>query len=74
MADRRSDIWWFGIVYELLTGGRLSDGETTIEILGAFIHKEPDWTPVPEPMRRLLQRCLRKIASSGWERSAMRDG
>jgi len=60
-ADRRSDIWSFGaIVYELLTGKRAFEGETVVETLGAVLNKEPDWTPVPERMRRLLQRCLKK--------------
>jgi serine/threonine-protein kinase len=71
-ADRRSDIWSFGVVvYELLVGRTPFEGESPVEILGAVISKEPDWTPVPPRARRLLQRCLQKdrrraIRARGW--------
>src|ERR1700730_6540237 len=60
-ADRRSDIWSFGVVvYELLTGKRAFEGESVVETLGAVMNKEPDWKPVPARMQRLLQACLEK--------------
>src|SRR5450755_3320394 len=60
-VDRRADIWAFGVVlYEMLTGRRLFDGETTSDILAAVLTKEPDLTKVPAKVRRLLQSCLQK--------------
>jgi serine/threonine-protein kinase len=60
-ADRRSDIWSFGVVvYELLVGRRPFEGETTAEILGAVLNKEPDWSCVPPRAVRLLRWCLEK--------------
>ena len=60
-ADRRSDIWSFGVVvYELLTGRTPFSGETAVEILGAVINKEPDWSQVPPRAQRLLRWCLEK--------------
>ena len=42
-ADRRSDIWSFGVVvYKLLVGRLPFDGESTVDILAAVINKEPD--------------------------------
>jgi len=58
-ADRRSDIWSFGVVvYELLAGRTPFEGESTVEILGAVINKEPDWSRVPPRAQRLLRWCL----------------
>jgi serine/threonine-protein kinase len=60
-ADKRSDVWSFGVVaYELLTGKRAFQGESVVETLGAVIHQEPDWGAVPERARWLLQWCLKK--------------
>ena len=60
-ADQRADIWAFGvIVYELLTGMKPFPGETTIEILGAVLNREPDLSAAPVRAHQLLRWCLEK--------------
>jgi Tol biopolymer transport system component len=66
--DKRSDIWSFGcILYEMLTGTCPFPGDSVTESLGATIHKEPDWTVLPEAtppsVQLLLHRCLQKDRS-----------
>jgi Tol biopolymer transport system component len=64
-ADKRSDVWAFGVVlYEMVTGRRAFDGEDISSTLAFVITKDPDWTALPPatpaPIRRLLRRCLEK--------------
>ena len=64
-ADRRADIWAFGIVlYEMLSGKRAYTGDSISEVLAAVLMKEPDYDALPEtvsaPLRKLLRRCLTK--------------
>lgn len=64
-VDRRADIWAFGcVLYEMLTGKRTFDGETSSDILAAVIMKDPDWKVVPADtpagIQKLLRRCLQK--------------
>src|SRR5487761_293556 len=61
-ADRRSDIWAFGVVlFEMLSGKRLFSGETTSDTLAAVIRAEPEWSELPsgtpQAIRDLLRRC-----------------
>jgi Tol biopolymer transport system component len=60
-VDKRADIWAFGVVlYEMLTGQRLFEGETVSDTLIDVASKEPDWDRVPKTVQRMLRRCLEK--------------
>ena len=64
-VDRRADIWSFGVVlYEMLSGRRLFDGETVSHVLAGVLKDTPDFSVLPPgtPPRivELVQRCLRK--------------
>src|SRR5205814_908047 len=65
VADRRSDIWAFGVLfYEMLTGRRMFTGETVSDTLAAVLKTDPDWSALPREtppaIRRLLRRCLER--------------
>jgi serine/threonine protein kinase/Tol biopolymer transport system component len=61
VVDKRADIWAFGVVlYEMLTGARLFEGETVSDTLMEVAIKEPDWSRVPARTERLLRHCLEK--------------
>jgi len=62
-VDRRADIWAFGVVlFEMMTGTRLYEGETVSDTLAAVLTREPDWSALPTgtplAVRGLLRRCL----------------
>ncbi|MGK2857976.1 MAG: protein kinase domain-containing protein [Thermoanaerobaculia bacterium] len=64
-VDRRADVWAFGAtLWEMLTRKRLFSGETVTDTLAAVLREEADLSElpaeVPEPIRRLLRRCLVK--------------
>jgi Tol biopolymer transport system component len=60
-VDKRADIWAFGVVlFEMLTGQGLFEGETVSDTLAQVLTKEPDWKQVPPKVRRLLKKCLEK--------------
>ena len=60
-VDKRADIWAFGVVlYEMLTGSRLFEGETVSDTLASVLKEEPTLDKVPIRARRLVQICLRK--------------
>ena len=64
-VDKRADIWAFGaLLYEVLSGRRLFDGETVSDVLASVLKSEPDWkalpAEVPAAIRQLLRRCLER--------------
>jgi Tol biopolymer transport system component/tRNA A-37 threonylcarbamoyl transferase component Bud32 len=64
-TDRRADIWAFGVVlYEMLAGKPLFEGETVAHLLASVMKDEPDLAALPPAtppaVRELLRRCLRK--------------
>jgi serine/threonine-protein kinase len=64
-VDRRADIWAFGVVlWEMLTGRKLFEGDTVSDVLASVLKDAPDLQAVPATtppaIRRLLARCLDK--------------
>jgi len=64
-VDRRADIWSFGVVlWEMLTGNKLFEGETVSDVLASVLKETPDLDALPEDtrpaLRRLLARCFDK--------------
>ncbi|MBM3756034.1 MAG: hypothetical protein FJW38_18870, partial [Acidobacteria bacterium] len=58
--DRRADIWAFGVVlFELLTGKRLFDGETVTHTLADVVRAPIDLSGIEDTqIRHLIGRCL----------------
>jgi Tol biopolymer transport system component len=64
-ADRRADIWAFGtVLFEMLTGQRVFQGESVTDTLAAVIQHDPrlDRLPpaTPSHVRATIDRCLQK--------------
>jgi serine/threonine-protein kinase len=64
-ADKRADIWAFGVVFfEMLTGRRMFTGKTVSHVLANILKADPDWNSLPANLhprlRLMLERCLEK--------------
>ena len=60
-VDKRTDIWAFGVVvYEMVMGRKLFEGEDLTETLASVVMKEPDFGGVPLRLRKVLEACLQK--------------
>ena len=66
-VDRRADIWAFGCVfYEMVSGRRVFDAPSTMEVLSAVMKSEPDWSALagtPPAIQSVIRRCLQKDPS-----------
>lgn len=77
-ADKRSDVWAFGVVlYEMLSGHRPFTGDEVTDTLAAVLRAEPVWTDLPPEtppsIHRLLRRCLRRMQDVDCSISATSD-
>jgi len=67
-VGRQTDIWAFGcMLYEMITGRRLFDGDTASDVLAGVLRSEIDLetlpTNTPPTLHRLLRRCLQRDPS-----------
>ena len=83
IVDRRADIWAFGcVLYEMVTGRPVYEGESVSDTLAAVLRSEPDFSVVPAStpatVSRLLHRCLckdlrKRLQSIGEARIAIEE-
>jgi Tol biopolymer transport system component len=65
-VDARSDIFSFGaVLYEMVTGQRAFQGDSSMSTLAAILNKEPKpasqiTSGIPRDLEKILSRCLRK--------------
>jgi serine/threonine-protein kinase len=69
-VDERSDIFSFGaVLYELVSGRRAFEGDTSVDVLSAVLRDEPP--PLgPSPLTAIVKRCLQKDASLRYQTMA----
>ncbi len=73
VVDKRADIWSFGVVlYEIVTGQRLFQGENVGDTLAEVLKKEIDLSATPAEVRPVIRRCLERTARNGCATLVMR--
>ncbi len=77
-VDKRTDVWAFGcVLYEMLAGRAVFEGESVTDTLAAVIEHEPTWSALPQTtpaaIHRLIRRCLEKDPRDGCATSGMHD-
>ena len=72
-VDERSDIFSFGsLLYEMISGQRPFQGDSSVMTLAAIIEREPPSLSgrLPEELERVLDRCLQKDVSRRYQHIA----
>jgi serine/threonine-protein kinase len=66
--DARSDIFSFGaVLYEMISGRRAFDQNSTAEILSAVLRDDPPPLQPQSPLQRIVVRCLAKRAAQRFQ-------
>jgi serine/threonine protein kinase len=83
-TEKPADVWALGcVVFETLAGHPAFTGQTASDILVAILDREPRWqdlpADVPQPVLRVLHRCLekdpaRRFLDAAAARMALEDG
>jgi eukaryotic-like serine/threonine-protein kinase len=70
-VDSRADVFALGAVcYEMLTGCRAFQGETSVEVMAAIVRSDPPAMPsgvVPPGLDRAIRRCLEKLPAQRFQ-------
>jgi Tol biopolymer transport system component len=60
-ADARSDLFSFGcVLYEMLSGRRAFEGQSTASVIAAILEREPAPLNLAPPLERVIRTCLAK--------------
>jgi serine/threonine protein kinase len=66
--DERSDIFSFGVVlYELLSGRRAFQADSSVSTLAAILYKQPAPLDGPAPLPDIVNRCLAKLPAERFQ-------
>ena len=66
--DGRSDIFSLGVVlYEMVSGRRAFDGDSTVRVLSSVLRDEPRPLEATPELTRIVTRCLRKVPAERFQ-------